>query len=560
MRHVSTPSLNPYPTQWVGQQIELRARRRNGEIFDAELSIGQIKAAGLVCTLRDITERKRTQNALAEERNLLRTLIDAVPDSIYVKDRQHRFLLRNSALRHVLGHLQPEGFVGKTDFDLFPTALAEKFFVVEEELFRTGQPIVDQEQQLFTQDGSTAWISVTKVPLRNLSGEIIGLAGISHDITERKQTAEVLREQRDFLHLVINSVPDLITVNDRTGYFHIVNERAAQIYGLTSADLVGKTDAEVNHNPGEVAFFLQTDQTALDSEQAVFIAEQTIQGRDYQTTKIPLRHSAGQPDRLLVVSSDITERKAAEAVLQQAVQKEKELNELKSRFVSMASHEFRTPLTSILLLTETLIFYRQKLTDEQVAQRLENIREQVGYLKDITEDVLQLAHTQTLRGEISSTWLDLDALCRSIIGEFQERPDISQRLLYSCDDDLHAVKLDKKLMRQIISNLISNATKYSLENTAIHIRLAYSEETLVLQVRDEGIGIPEADLRHLFQPFQRAVNVGDISGTGLGLAIAKEAVELHGGTISVESQIDVGTTFTVTIPAANNRQKNNDET
>ena len=354
---------------------------------------------------------------------------------------------------------------------------------------------------------------------------------------------------------MINSVPDLITVNDRTGYFHMVNERAAQIYGLTPADMVGKTDADVNHNPSEVAFFLQTDQAALDSEQVVFIAEQTIQGRYYQTTKIPLRNSAGQPDRLLVVSSDITERKQAEAVLQQAFQKEKELSELKSRFVSMASHEFRTPLTSILLLTETLLFYGHKLTNEQIAQRLANIREQVGHLKDITEDVLQLAHTQTRRIEISPVWLDLDALCRSIIDEFQERPDVTQRLIYRCDGDLQAVKLDKKLMRQIVSNLISNASKYSLENREILVHLAYKDEMVVLEVHDEGIGIPEADLIHLFQPFQRGVNVGDISGTGLGLAITKEAVELHGGTISVESQLDVGTTFTVKIPVANGKQE-----
>jgi len=540
----------------AGQQIELRAQRRTGEIFDAELSMGQIKAEGLVCTLRDITERKRAQNALAEERNLLRTLIDAMPNSIYVKDTQHRFILHNAASTLVLGNLQPDEFVGKTDFDLCPAPLAEKFFAAEQELFRTGQPLVNHEEQLVAPDGSTAWISVTKVPLRNLKGEITGLAGISYDITERKQTAKILREQRDFLQLVINSVPDLITVNDRTGYFHMVNERAAQIYGLTPADMVGKTDADVNHNPSEVAFFLQTDQAALDSKQVVFIAEQTIQGRYYQTTKIPLQNSAGQPDRLLVVSSDITERKQAEAVLQQAFQKEKELSELKSRFVSMASHEFRTPLTSILLLTETLLFYGHKLTNEQIAQRLANIREQVGHLKDITEDVLQLAHTQTRRIEISPVWLDLDALCRSIIDEFQERPDVTQRLIYRCDDDLQAVKLDKKLMRQIVSNLLSNAIKYSLENREILVHLAYRDEMVVLEVHDEGIGILEADLIHLFQPFQRGVNVGDISGTGLGLAITKEAVELHGGTISVESQIDVGTTFTVKIPVANSKQEN----
>src|SRR5262249_19080708 len=162
---------------------------------------------------------------------------------------------------------------------------------------------------------------------------------------------------------------------DRAGYFNMVNKPAAQIYGLTPEEMVGKTDAEVNPNSSEVDYFLQTDQEALDSGEVVLIPQQTILGRYYQTCKIPLKNPEGPTNRLLVVSFDITVHKQAEEALHQALQKEKELNELKSRFVSIASHEFRTPLTGIMMVTETLLAYRQRLSPEQIDQRLRKIRE-----------------------------------------------------------------------------------------------------------------------------------------------------------------------------------------
>jgi signal transduction histidine kinase len=169
-------------------------------------------------------------------------------------------------------------------------------------------------------------------------------------------------------------------------------------------------------------------------------------------------------------------------------------------------------------------------------------------LKDIMEDVLQLTSLQARRAEFNPIWLDLDALCRSILDEFQSQPGGAQRLAYSCNEALRAVKLDKKLTRQLMANLLSNAMKYSAADKTVWVSLTATSEKLVCQVRDEGIGIPAADLADLFEPFHRAANVDAIAGTDLGLAIAKEAVELHGGTIAVESQSGVRTTFTVTIP------------
>lgn len=372
------------------------------------------------------------------------------------------------------------------------------------------------------------------------------------DITQRKLAEDALQQQRDFLQLVINSVPNFIAVKDRAGRFQLVNEKAAQLYGITTGAMLGKTLAELHPNPADVDLIQQQEQQVLTSGQSVIMYEIASLGRYFQTSRTPLHNTAGQVDGVLIVSFDITERKQAEAALQQALQKEKELGELKSRFISMASHEFRTPLAAIRATTDTLLTYRQRLPDEQIERRLGKILGQVDYLKGIIEDVLQLARLQARRVEYTPAPVDLDHLCRTLLEELQGQDGGTERLRYEVDTSLRTVTLDPKLMRQIIVNLLSNALKYSPAHKPVTLRLTQGDGVLVLQVSDEGIGIPAADLPHLFQPFHRAGNVGTIAGTGLGLTITKESVELQGGTLHVASEVDIGTTFTVYIPL--NRQ------
>jgi signal transduction histidine kinase len=235
-------------------------------------------------------------------------------------------------------------------------------------------------------------------------------------------------------------------------------------------------------------------------------------------------------------------------MLKLALAQEKELGELKSRFVSMASHEFRTPLTAILATTETLTFYREKMNAAQIDSRLDKIRQQVVHMKNIMEDVLQLARIQAGRVEFSPTQGELAQLCQEIIEEYESQAPNRGRIVYTCQTPGVLTDFDTRLMRQVISNLISNALKYSPPEQTVQVDLLQNDAQVVLQVTDRGIGIPAADLPRLFEPFHRAANVGVISGTGLGLSITKQAVDLHSGTITVTSQVDVGTTFTVSLP------------
>jgi len=214
----------------------------------------------------------------------------------------------------------------------------------------------------------------------------------------------------------------------------------------------------------------------------------------------------------------------------------------------MASHEFRTPLATILATTETLMHYRSRITDEQIDLRFEKIRQQVWHMKEIMEDILQLSRIQAGRMDFNPIYADLDELCEEIVEEHLSSATTPKRIAYTCAQPPIITHIDLRLMRQIINNLVTNALKYSPSDTVVRVSLSQRDEQAVISVADDGIGIPPEDRKHLFAPFHRAGNVGAISGTGLGLVIIKQAVELHGGTIHVDSQVGVGTTFTIVIP------------
>jgi PAS domain S-box-containing protein len=262
----------------------------------------------------------------------------------------------------------------------------------------------------------------------------------------------------------------------------------------------------------------------------------------------PALDASGKLGQWIGTLLDVTERKQAEITLRQALAREKELGELKSRFVSVASHEFRTPLATILASAETLLAYRARLSPEQNERRLRRIIEQVDHLRTIIDDVLQFSRIETGHYQFKPEIIDLAALAREIVDEFSSHPDATHTLQFTGVQEPLALPADRNLLRQVIANLISNAVKYSPADSTVHIALEQLADRAELCVRDEGIGISEADQQHLFEPFYRATNTGAVSGTGLGLAITREAVELHGGSITVKSVLGAGTTVLVSIP------------
>ena len=264
----------------------------------------------------------------------------------------------------------------------------------------------------------------------------------------------------------------------------------------------------------------------------------------------------------MAIARDITERKQAEEDIRRTIEQEKKLSQLKSQFVTMASHEFRTPLASILSSAELLEHYSHKWTEAKKLVHLHRIQSSVQHMTGLLNDVLLLGKAEAGKLQLKLSQIDLLETCRELVSEIQLatkthqiifqveslRSDRAHLQQPETAEEKFTVCMDEKLLRHILTNLLSNAVKYSPDRDRVIFNLICQSEQAIFQVRDFGIGIPIEEQEQLFDSFHRAGNVGSIPGTGLGLSIVKRAVDLHRGTITMESQPDMGTTFTVTLP------------
>ncbi|GAB4397955.1 MAG: PAS domain S-box protein [Rhodoferax sp.] len=246
---------------------------------------------------------------------------------------------------------------------------------------------------------------------------------------------------------------------------------------------------------------------------------------------------------------DITQRKQAEEDTRQALQQQRELNDLRSRFVSMTSHEFRTPLATILSSAELLRFYGERMSNAERNEVLASIETSVSRMTQMLDRVLMLGRSESGLMEFKPQWMNLVCLCEAVCQEARQALASPQHAVILT---LQSPKLegwfDDKLLRHVLGNLVSNAIKYSPAGGQVEVNIVHSDDAITLSIADQGIGIPKDEIPHLFTSFHRASNVGDIKGTGLGLAIVKNAIETHGGHISVHSEPNQGTRFVVQLP------------
>jgi signal transduction histidine kinase len=275
----------------------------------------------------------------------------------------------------------------------------------------------------------------------------------------------------------------------------------------------------------------------------------------------------GKPYKYLAIRADITERKLAEeeilklneelenkvtertCQLTDALEREHSMGEMKSRFVSIASHEFRTPLSAVLSSIALIERYVQMGETDKVNKHSKRIRSSVSQLTGILDDFLSLGKLDEGRVEVNRENINLSELFEEIQTELTPILKEGQQIVPEHPTANEDFSIDKRILRNITFNLISNASKYSDPGKSIYLSWRQSDEGLELSVQDEGIGIPEEEQKHLFEQFFRASNATSIQGTGLGLNIVKRYVDLLGGTISFVSEFGKGTKFTTSIPA-----------
>lgn len=263
----------------------------------------------------------------------------------------------------------------------------------------------------------------------------------------------------------------------------------------------------------------------------------------------PLKDERGQVIMLIAEGRDISDRKLAETEILKTLARERELNQLKSSFVAMVSHEFRNPLTTIKSSSEILQRYEQKLDRDKKSRHFNRIQNSLNGMIELLDEILLLGKSEAGKLQYKPVPLDLKQFCRNLTETLQQSAGEPHKIIFTCQGEVTQSEMDEALLGHIFSNLLSNAVKYSPAGGTVWFNLLCQNGIAQFQIRDEGIGIPLNDQKHLFDTFHRASNVGQIKGTGLGLSIVKKCVELHRGQIRVESEVGVGTTFIVTLPA-----------
>jgi PAS domain S-box-containing protein len=360
-----------------------------------------------------------------------------------------------------------------------------------------------------------------------------------------------LRESKEYAETILNNTSDALVQIDR-------EYRVLQTNPAFDSTFLLQIDEHYAHSIFElvdqedVDRFKNTIQNVQSSHQAAQI-ELTAQRRDgsqfiADVDIAPIATDLQAISHFICSFHDISRQKQIEQSLRNAVEEERNLRELKSRFISMATHEFRTPLT---IMGMYLSLINQKIDAEiygPIRDHSDNIHEQLLYVEQLMDEVLAVEQSESTVAHVNDECFNLREFATQMVKDLQQSSQSGHQIVLQISGDYRDITIDKKILRHIISNLISNAIKYSPDAADIYVDLSITYHQAVLQVRDTGIGIPKEDQARLFEPFHRARNVGDISGTGLGLAVIKRHVEIQGGSIAFESAVGEGTTFTISLP------------
>lgn len=360
-----------------------------------------------------------------------------------------------------------------------------------------------------------------------------------------ERTAE-LQRAKEHVEAILNNSTDAIVSLNGQGAIRQVNLAFTQLLGYSADDVFGETLVSLFHFEFADEFRNALQQVCEQGEPARL--ESMVKAYNGALVDVEVTLALVNPaeKRLVCNLRDITERKRMIRELQNALQRERELSELKSRFVSMASHEFRTPLAVILSSNDLL--QKFNLDEEKRQRHFKKIEKSVLQMTDLLTDVLSISRAEAGHIEFNPVPLEFAEFCEDVLQEYRSLHQSTHQFVIESDCQKCQLAADPRHLRRIVSNLLSNAVKYSPKGGTIHITLERDQDMALLRVRDEGVGIPEADLPHIFETFHRASNVTNISGTGLGLTLVKQAVDLHRGQIEVQSVPNQGTTFVIKLP------------
>jgi PAS domain S-box-containing protein len=501
-------------------------------------------------------ERQKVEARLAENQRLFEEILDAMPSIVFVKDPAGRFVLINRAFEEIL-YSERSQLLGKTVYELFPKELADGFRMADLRAL-TEDRAIEVDENIPQQDGIHAYLT-TKFPLRDAAGKPFALCGIATDITSRKRAAEELRRSLSLVEATIESTADGILVTALDGKIVRYNRRFVSMWGIPeavveSADDRCAIDFVVDQLADPAAFVAKIDELYVDREAESFDTLLFKDGRVFERYCLPQRVADRVVGRVWSFR-DVTQRVRAAEERSRLLAEEKcartqaeEAVRVRDDFLSIASHELRTPLAGLALAVESLSTHLAEPINVDRLHRAATIaKRQIRRIVCLVDMLLDVSRIRSGKLTLSPTRIDLRTVVEDVSALLAGELSRSGNELVVHAPEPVIGTWDALRLEQVVTNLLTNATKFG-RGLPITVEVAADGEHARLSVSDQGIGIPAERRARIFEPFTRIVSSRHYGGLGLGLHITKTIVDAHGGTLTVESEEGVGSTFTVVLP------------
>lgn len=486
------------------------------------------------------------------------TICNQLSIAVVIVDAAGVVLFVNNEARKLKGLTESPVSPGQPIFDFTADpwrSLAKKFF---HDMVSSGHSApVDIA---FSEDGKKKYLEVRCNLILDDAQNIDHIVVEGRDVTPQKIFETKITTIARELGSLIENANAVIMGTDTRGYITEWNQSAAEHTGYSKNDAYTRKFFELLLYNSADHPFSTVLQRVIEGD-VLTNYELVVKSKDHQRLTFllnatPRKNAHGQVIGVLMIGQDITElseyRQSLEQkvfertqALETALQKEKRLVEIKNRFVSIASHEFKSPLSSISHHVHAIKKDANHHASEQILKRLGNIQDQVKHMSVLLEDVLTLEKNETIKMRPTISAVDLKSFLLKIIDEVRSGTNNSHEVDFEYLTPITIIQSDEKLLRNIFINLINNAIKFSPGQPRIFLAVKPTESGVEIDIIDRGIGIEEKDMERVFIPFNRGANVQQINGTGLGLSIVKKAVEILGGRIAVSSKIGVGTKFTI---------------
>ncbi len=540
--------------------------------------------------IMDITEMKEMHQKIEEQKQLYEIMLSATPEMILLKDLDFKYVHVNKAVEDFLG-ITADQIIGKTNFDLFSKEHAQKLLIEDECVIKSGETITYEENMSSIPNKSGKKCNnkqpltymKSKTPVRNAKGEITGILISSVDITKVKQyeqalekakqgleievekrTAELkaankqLKESRHVLNSIIENAPMVIWLKGMDYKYVLMNSYIHRFYKFDKDFCIGKTDFDIH--PKEYAENFRKEDLEMIKTHKIIKKEIVfnIDGKDSYSyvIKFPLVDDKGEVYGICGIVSDITDRITAEIETRDAKNRAEKINKLKDEFLAYISHELRTPLSLINLNTNLLM--KNKILMEKEIDKLNEIEKAVGMAVNIIDDILDISRIEAGELKINISRFDLKELLIQTVEEIAKSFE-GKKIKIETDLNAGFINSDMKRITQIVNNLLSNAFKYTAKGF-IKVKSRINENAVSISVSDSGRGIKKENIKKVFEPFFREKESKySKSSLGLGLSICNKITKALKGTLSVKSELNKGSTFTLEIPAAHDDKGKEDD-